>query len=735
MSEIQGYVDHIIYKNENNGYCVLVMVVEDKDTTVTGTFQGIEEGAMLLVRGEMIQHPVYGNQFKASSYEVKEPEDVVAIERYLASGSIKGIGAAMAKRIVKAFGEDSFRVMEEEPERLAEIKGISMRIAESIGEQMREKRGMRRVMIYLQELGISTNMAVKIYNYYEMRVFDVIKENPYQLVEDIQGIGFRTADEIASRAGIMPDSVYRIQSGILYSLNQAIGEGNTYLTEEALVTRAIALLECSEVVVKLQLENLIMTGKLISKNEEGEERIFSSLCYYTELSCARRLIDMNMHGMGDREKIESAVLKIEKSEKIVLDDIQREAVIMAAMHGISVITGGPGTGKTTIIKVLLAYFDITGQDVLLAAPTGRAAKRMSEATGYEARTIHRMLEIGIGGGMEYGKNEDDPLEADVVIVDEMSMVDVFLYHSLLKAIVPGTRFIMVGDVSQLPSVGPGAVLKDVIQSGIFHVATLEHIFRQAAKSDIVVNAHRINKGEQIKLDNKSEDFFFLERDDVNVIIDSIVYLVTSKIPGYVDARPFEIQVMTPMRKGALGVENLNKVLQERLNPPSPGKEEIISGDFLLREGDKVMQIKNNYQLEWEINNKRGICIDSGLGVFNGDIGYVKSINKAAGMVVIVFDDNREVVYQTSGLEELELSYAITIHKSQGSEYPAIVMPILTGPAMLMNRNLLYTAVTRAKKCVMIIGSSNSIKGMIENKSEMKRNSGLKERLLEINASI
>lgn len=732
MAEMQGYVDHIIFRNEDNGYSVLVLVVDEKDVTVTGTFQGIDEGAMLLVRGDMIQHPSYGNQFKVSSYEIKEPEDAVAIERYLASGAIKGVGAVMAKRIVKAFAEDSFRIMEEEPERLAEIKGISMRIAEAIGEQMREKRGMRRVMIYLQELGVSTNMAVKIYNFYEMRIFDVIKENPYQLVEDIQGIGFRTADEIAARAGIMPDSVYRIQSGILYTLNLAIGEGNTYLTEGVLVAKAAALLECTEVVVRLQLENLIMSGKLISKGEEGEERIFSSLCYYTELSCARMLTDMNLDSMGEREKIESAVLKIEKNENIVLDDIQREAVIMAAMHGVSVITGGPGTGKTTIIKVLLAYFDLAGQDVLLAAPTGRAAKRMSEATGYEARTIHRLLEIGINGSMEYGKNEDDPLDSDVVIVDEMSMVDIFLFHSLLKAMVPGMRFVMVGDVSQLPSVGPGAVLKDVIQSGNFHVATLEHIFRQAAKSDIVVNAHRINKGEQIKLDNKSEDFFFLERNDINVIIDGIVYLVTSKIPKYVNAKPFEIQVMTPMRKGALGVENLNKVLQEKLNPPAPDKEEITSGDMLLREGDKVMQIKNNYQLEWEINNKYGICIESGTGIFNGDIGIVKNINRAAGVLTIVFDDNREVIYPTSGLDELELSYAITIHKSQGSEYPAIVMPILTGPAMLMNRNLLYTAVTRAKKCVMIIGSSVSVQGMIENKSELKRNSGLKERLLEIN---
>lgn len=730
MEELSGYVDHIVYRNADNGYTVFELVTDEDEITVTGSFRSIDEGETIKVTGEEIRHPNYGKQFKVSAYEIIEPTDEVAIERYLASGTIKGIGPTMARRIVKSFGVDSFRIMEEEPERLSEIKGISSRIAENIGLQMREKRGMRRAMIYLQELGISSNLAVKIYSTYELGLFDILKENPYKMVEDIPGVGFKTADEIAARAGILPDSVFRLQSGIIYTVNQAMMEGHTYMPLEQVSESAAALLETTKVQIELQIDNLIVAGKLISKNEGGVERIYSALCYYTELKCARGLKDLDLTGFENDEKLRSTIEAIEQQEKIVLDEKQADAVILAASRGVSVITGGPGTGKTTIIKVLLEYFDRERLSVELAAPTGRAAKRMTEATGYEARTIHRMLEIG-GGSQEFARNEDNPLESDVVIIDEMSMVDIFLFNSLIKAMVPGQRLILVGDVSQLPSVGPGSVLKDIIDSASFGVAVLDRIFRQAAKSDIVMNAHYINKGQQIRLDNDSEDFFFLERRDADQIIEGIIYLVTKKLPPYVKAQPFEIQVMTPMRKGVLGVENLNAVLQERLNPPSRDKEEIAVGGMKLREGDKVMQIKNNYQLEWEIRSKYGICIDKGVGIFNGDTGVVKEVNRNAATVTIVYDDNREVIYDTAGLDEVELAYAITIHKSQGSEYPAVVLPLLSGPSMLMSRNLLYTAVTRAKKCVMIIGSSDSVRSMIDNKNEMYRNCGLKERIIEL----
>lgn len=731
MAELQGFVDHIVYRNADNGYTVLELQTDDGEEILTGIFRTIEEGELILVQGERVHHPSYGEQFKVISYEIKEPEDIVAIERYLASGAIKGIGAVMAKRIIKAFGEDSFRIMEEEPERLSEIKGISERIARSIAEQMQEKRGMRKAMMFLQQLGVGSALAVKIYAFYENELFDIIKKNPYRLIEDIDGVGFITADEIARQLGISNDSVYRVKSGILYTLAQAASEGHMCLCEKELMTKAYELLEIDEQQVQYAVDDLIMEGKLISKVKDETAWIYSAGGYYTELGCARLLVDLNIKERLDENKIEAKIREIETGMNTALDDIQRQAVVQSCINGISIITGGPGTGKTTITKILLEYFDKTGQDVMLCAPTGRAAKRMTEATGYEARTIHRMLEIGGDSGMVFARNEENPLETDVVIVDEMSMVDIYLFHALLKAVAIGTKLILVGDVNQLPSVGPGSVLKDIIMSEAFSVTVLKKIFRQDAKSDIVVNAHRINNGQQISLDNKSNDFFFLERNDIRVIIEGVVYLVTKKLPPYVKAKPFDIQVMTPMKKGALGVANLNKVLQERLNPPEKGKEEVVYGDDTFRVGDKVMQIKNNYQLEWEVLGKYDIVVEHGLGVFNGDMGVIKEIDRAAGTIKVMFDDNRTVSYTTALLGELELAYAITIHKSQGSEYPAVVMPLLNGPAMLFNRNLLYTAVTRAKKCVTIIGSRDTIFEMIENENEQTRYTSLDDRIREV----
>lgn len=730
-TELKGFVDHIVYRNSDNGYTVLILSGEDGDETLVGVFPQIEEGQMIRVEGEYIEHISYGVQFSVKKFEVCEPEDVVSIERYLSSGAIKGIGAALAKRIVKKFGEDTFRIMEEEPERLIEIKGISERIARQIAEQVEEKKDMREAMIYLQQLGISLNLSAKIYARYDQQLFQVLSSNPYQLVEDIQGVGFRTADEIAKRAGILPDSVFRIKSGIVYLLTESANDGHLYLPRLILTAKAMELLGVDEGIIETEIDNLIAEKKLVRKEEMGEERIFAALHYYMELDCARMLQDMNLSSMEEPSRILKALERIEEKSEINLDEKQRDAVLMAASNGVSVITGGPGTGKTTIIKMLLEYFEGEGLDLMLAAPTGRAAKRMTEATGYEARTIHRMLEIGAEGTMVFQRNDENPLEADVIIVDEMSMVDIFLFHALLKAITIGTRLIMVGDVDQLPSVGPGSVLRDVISSGRYPVARLDRIFRQASVSDIVVNAHKINRGDDIVLDNKSKDFFFLERNQAEVIIQGIIYLVTSKLPPYVEAKPFDIQVMTPMRKGPLGVEILNKRLQEALNPPGNRKEEVFYQDTLFREGDKVMQIKNNYQLEWEIRSKYGILIDHGQGVFNGDMGIVKSINRDAGTLVVVYDDVRCVTYTAATLEELELAYAITIHKSQGSEYPAVVIPVLTGPPMLMSRNLLYTAVTRARKCVMLLGSSKTVSSMIANKNEQVRYTSLKERIIEM----
>lgn len=728
MKELDGYVDHIIYRNSDNGYTVLSLNVEYGEEILVGTFRAIDEGERIVARGDFITHPSYGEQFKVVEYEIKELEDIKSIERYLASGVIKGIGEKMAKRIVAAFGIDTFRIIDEEPEKLISIKGISERIARDIATQFEEKRGMRKAMMFLQDYGISMNMSVKIYSRYGNRLFEILNENPYKLTEDIDGIGFVKADEIADRIGIGKDSPYRIKSGILYALNASLADGNTYLPDNKLIENSCELLNLESEYIKAQIAELSAEKRIVI----NDEKIYASNVYYLELSCAKMLMDLNVEHNENVDRLKKVIVSLQEESGLKLDENQIEAVISSATHGVSVITGGPGTGKTTIINLLLKYFTSEALDILLCAPTGRAAKRMSEATGYEASTIHRMLGIGSEGKSEFSRDETNPLEADVIIVDEMSMVDIFLFHSLLRAISIGTKIIMVGDVNQLPSVGAGAVLKDVIASKVFSVTTLVHIFRQAAQSDIVVNAHKINNGENIRLDNDSKDFFFLERDSAEIILPSIEYLVTKKLPGYVGAKPFEIQVLTPMRKGVLGVENLNKYLQDRLNPAERGKAEYIYGDNVFRVGDKVMQIKNDYQLEWVVRGLYGIEVDKGQGIYNGDMGIIRDIDNAAGTLMVEYEDKKEVIYQLSQVDELELAYAVTVHKSQGSEYPAVVIPILNGPSMLMNKNLLYTAVTRAKKCVMMIGSSLKIAEVIANRREQKRYTGLMERILEVN---
>lgn len=736
MEELQGYVEHIVFRNADNGYTVLNLISDEDEITCVGIFPVVTEGEILLLHGEYTLHPTYGEQFHMKSYETKPPEDVLSMERYLASGAIKGIGVALAARIVRRFKNDTFRIMEEEPERLAEVKGISERMAMEISNQMVEKKDLRDAMIFLEKYGISTNLAVKIYQAYGQEIYSVIRENPYRMAEEVSGIGFKIADEIASRVGIRTDSDFRIRSGILYCLTGAATLGHTYLPREELLRYANQLLGVEPEHIEGHIMNLAMDGKV----ELKEEGIYAKSFYRMEQRSAGMLHALNQVYDVTPAKLAQAIARISEEEQMELDEWQAEAVRQAATHGLFVLTGGPGTGKTTTIRAMISYFVGEGYDIFLAAPTGRAAKRMSETTGYEAKTIHRMLEVNgamseaeesakqIGGMFE--RNEKNPLEADVIIIDEMSMVDITLLYALLKAVGAGTRLILVGDVNQLPSVGPGNVLRDIIASGCFPVVTLQKIFRQASQSDIVVNAHKINDGEHIALDNKSKDFFLLKRYDADVIINVMLQLVKQKMPRYVDATSYDIQVLTPTRKGLLGVERLNTILQQYLNPPAKQKKEHQVGDRIFREGDKVMQIRNNYQLEWEIRSRYGLAIDKGLGVFNGDVGIIQEINDYSSTVSVLYDENRLVQYPFKGLDELELAYAITIHKSQGSEYPAVVMPLLPGPRMLMNRNLLYTAVTRARKCITIVGDENVFYQMVDNTTQQRRYSGLQERIKE-----
>ena len=740
MSEtVTGYIDHIIFRNDQNGYTVMVLKqTGEEEMTCVGTFPDISQGATIEASGNYIHHPVYGKQFQIASFTEKMPEDSLAMERYLGSGAIKGIGAALAARIVRRFGEDTLRIVEEEPERLAEIKGISEKKAREIAAQVTEKADMRRAMIFLQKYGISLNLGAKIYQKYGQSLYNVLQENPYRLAEDISGVGFKIADEIAGRIGIQADSDYRIRSGMLYVLLQASGEGHIYLPKEELFRRAASLLQVDISYMEKHLMDMAIDRKVVLKEREKETIVYPSQHYYLELNTARMLCELNVSCPEDEKSTEKRIAQIEKETGTVLDEMQKKAVREATSNGLFVLTGGPGTGKTTTINAIIRFFESEGAELRLAAPTGRAAKRMTEATGYEAQTIHRLLELSgmpeeerEGHAVQFERNAQNPLEADVIIIDEMSMVDIFLMHSLLLAVTAGTRLILVGDENQLPSVGPGNVLRDIIRSERFPVVELKKIFRQASESDIVVNAHKINRGEQVIPDNKSRDFFFLKRYDADIIIRVVIALIQEKMPRYVQAKPFDIQVLTPMRKGLLGVERLNQILQRYLNPPENGKKERELGGQLFRQGDKVMQVKNNYQLEWEVRGKYGIPVEKGVGVFNGDTGILAEINEFAETATVEFEDGRCAEYSFKQMEELELAYAITIHKSQGSEYPAVVIPLLSGPQMLLNRNLLYTAVTRARKCVTIVGSEETFGEMIRNEKQQRRYSSLDVRIREL----
>ena len=867
MADFKGFVSHIIYRSEESGYTVFEVTVTDAGEaassdgsggrgtlsagsigdviTCVGTPVSISEGESCAVSGEYVTHPVYGEQLRVRNYQVIAPENAQAMYRYLAAGSIKRVGPAMAAKIVKRFGDDTLRVMEEEPEKLAEIKGISLRMAREIGAQMEDKKDLRDAMIFLQKYGIGSAHAARIWQAYGTDLYEIMKVNPYRLAEDIRGIGFATADEIAQRIGIQADSEYRIRSGLLYTLAQAAGEGHSFLPEDLLVRKTCSLLRLNPADIFIQLENLAVdrrvrvlhrrkapmeSGNYAERaeshfkefndfngfndsgqagesgfEESGEDtggggrfsaadsrpgayaenadyaggsdgfgngfgvdpgtvEVYLSGFFRREQEIARMLLELDasvqryVSGKGAREKMKKKIACLEKEEEITLDPLQRKAVVEAAENAILLISGGPGTGKTTTINTIIRFFEEDGLDVLLAAPTGRAARRMTEATGKPAMTIHRLLGIrtiaedqekggffdsdplSFPGGKKgekgekfswFERGEDNPLEADVVIIDEMSMVDMNLFHALLKAVPDGARLILVGDVNQLPSVGPGCVLQDLIESNAFHTIMLQHVFRQASESDIVMNAHRILEGASLPMDNKSRDFFFLERDQAPVIYKHTVQLIREMLPKYADCRPEDIQVLTPMRRGNLGVERLNEVLQSVLNPPADGKREYVRQETVFREGDKVMQTRNNYNIEWEKRGNFNLPIDRGMGIFNGDFGRIEEIDLQSASMTVCFDDSRTVEYPFTELEDLELAYAITVHKSQGSEYPAVILPVLTGPSSLFNRNLLYTAVTRARNCVVILGSRDGVDRMIANVRRTRRYTGLRERIVEI----
>ncbi len=753
MAILRGYVDHIIYRNPDNGYKVISLSVtgeipseiEDEIDgqdrfTCTGLFPGLGEGESIEVTGEYTRRSGYGLQMDVKSYIIVAPENVDEMRRYLGSGAIRGIGEKLADRIIDRFGDDSFRIIEEEPERLAEIKGISESKARDIAVQMIEKRDLRSAVMYLSRYGITGVLALRIYRQYGTDLYKILETNPYRMAEEVRGVGFKIADDIAQRAGISVDSEYRVRSGILYVLTVASAAGSTYLPIDMLIDQASTLLRVEGDYVRSNVFNLAADRKLIIKGSEVYDRKY----YRMEENAAGMLLGLDDEFAEPVEMIDKRIRSIETDEGMELDEKQREAIRCAATHGISVLTGGPGTGKTTVIRTMIRYFEQQGQEIMLAAPTGRAAKRMSEATGRESRTIHRLLEVSVrtdeektdasdneaGDYSYFERNEDNPLDTDVLIIDEVSMVDISLLHSLLKAVSLGTRLILVGDIDQLPSVGPGQVLKDIIESECFPVVRLETIFRQAAESDIIKNAHHIRRGESMTIDNKSKDFFFMKRHDDKELTDVVKDLVAKKLPKYVGVEPFDIQVLTPTRKGVLGVDRLNRVLQESLNPARPGKPEQGFGERVFREGDKVMQTRNNYQIEWEIRGKYGIAVESGEGIFNGDMGVIRSIDTYESIMEIEFDEGRIVRYPFKIADELELAYAVTVHKSQGSQYPAVVIPLLQIPRLLMNRNVIYTAVTRAESCVVLVGDERVLSDMVRNEAQQVRYSGLKSRLTE-----
>lgn len=731
MEVLVGIVEDIIYQNENNGYTILGVSTDQGEKTCVGTMFHISIGEEIRMEGNYTTHPIYGAQFSVEQFTTTIPRDKNAFEKYLGSGAIKGIGPVMAAKIVETFQEDTFRIIEEEPERLAQIKGISESKARAVAEVFYEQRSLRQAIIFLQEYQISLTYAVKIYDYYKDRVYQVIRENPYRLAEEINGIGFKLADQIARRSGIAADAPERLMAGIIYVLNQGVADGHVYLAKEEVTSRTRELLQIDLQYIDVELTELVLKQSITIKEGEGGDIVYLTGYYKMEEYCAHKLLRLVESEVAKIHDLDRKIKIFEQTNKLVLDEIQREAVKLGTAHPVFVLTGGPGTGKTTSINALISMYEDEGLSIALAAPTGRAAKRMTETTGHEAKTIHRLLEINFSTGenQSFERNEDYPLECDVLIVDETSMLDLQLLFHVLKAMPLGGRIVFVGDKDQLPSVGAGNVLHDLLKSKDYIPRiVLEKIYRQAEKSAIVLNAHRIHLGEMIDYKNK-DDFFFIRRTNSQQIVEEIISLVKTRLPKYLKSSE-GIQILSPMRKGVLGVDQLNQELQKALNPSGPKKGEKVFRHMVFREGDKVMQIKNNYSIPWKIMSRQKVLIDEGMGIFNGDLGTITDINHFAETVKVEFDDLKSVAYEFNQLEELELAYAITIHKSQGSEYPVVVMPLFRGPAMLLSRNLLYTGVTRAKHMVVLVGDEDVLAQMIANNKELTRNSSLDLRMKE-----
>lgn len=733
MSEIQGIVEEIIFKNDENGYVVAHVREKDALHTIVGCIPFIIEGQNLKLQGEWVNHPQFGSQLKVVSCEEIIPDSKIGIERYLSSGAIAGIGPVTAKKIVNKFGEKTLEVLDNNIERLSEIEGIGDKKIKLICESYAKQREIKNIMVFLQTYGVTPNQCVKIYNKYSSEAIKVVRENPYILTEDISGIGFKTADKIARSLGIEVDSNFRIQSGISYIINEFCAMGNTYMPMDKLIKEAQEVLLVDSEVVEKNIYECTLDQKIKIEVIEGQNCIFTMPYYYCELNVTKKIISLATNKYDNIDiNIEDEIEEFEKLNAIDFAESQKEAISGALENGIEVITGGPGTGKTTIINCITQIYEKAALRVFMAAPTGRAAKRMSEATGKEAKTIHRLLELGFSDEeqMTFLRSEETPLECDVIIVDEASMIDIVLMNNLLKAVSLGTRLIIVGDVDQLPSVGPGNVLKDIIESNAVKVVRLKDIFRQAKESMIIINAHKINSGEMPILNKKNKDFYFINNEGNENILNTIIELVDKRLPGFNKSwkSKTHIQVLSPMRKGTLGVSNLNLRIQSVLNPPNKDKKEVNNKDITFRVGDKVMQTKNNYTLKWVRISGEGDT--EGEGIFNGDVGFVVDVEDENNLVV-VFDEDKNVVYEKLNLDELDLAYAVTIHKSQGSEFPVVVMPAFMGAPLLMNRNLLYTAITRAKKLVVIVGSQKAMQFMINNNKSFERYSGLRWRIADI----
>lgn len=734
MLEVVGIVEGIMFQNEENGYTVAKIKDNKGLITMVGILPYVAEGQNLRLKGEWVTHPQFGKQFKIDSFEEVLPDSISGIEKYLSSGIIMGIGPVTARKIVHHFKEETLDILDNNIDRLAEIEGIGEKKIRVIYESYAKQREVKSIMVFLQTYGVSVNQCVKIYKKFGSKSIDVVKENPYILTEEISGIGFKTADKIARNLGVEINSHFRIQSGISYVINDFCMLGNTYMPLEKLIKQAEDVLSVNKDDIEQNIFQCVLDQKLKIESIDDVKCVFTLPYYYCEVGVTRKLLTLAFSDYKDIDiDGDQEILNFETESGIKFADSQKDAIKGTITNGIEVITGGPGTGKTTIIKCITQMFEAAGLKVLMAAPTGRAAKRMTEATGREAKTIHRLLEIGFSEDdeMSFVRDDDSQLECDVLIVDEASMIDIMLMNNLMKTLGLGTRLILVGDVDQLPSVGPGNVLRDIIESDGIKVVRLKDIFRQAEKSMIVVNAHKINNGEMPLLNAKDKDFYFIKEEDQNKVLDTIIELVNSRLPKFNKGwdKIKHIQVLSPMRKGILGVSNLNKNLQKIINPGSKVKKEKEYRDYLFREGDKVMQTKNNYSLKWERISGEGE--GEGLGVFNGDIGYITEIDEEENLIYVVFDEERKIAYENLYLDELELAYATTIHKSQGSEFPVVIVPAFMGPPLLMNRNLLYTGITRAKQMVVLVGSIKAVNFMVNNNRSFERYSSLKWRITDV----